>query len=109
MVDFLVWMLKGGREGGTQLDRGDGAGGGRRAYLEEEGRGTQSVPSSRMDFPGGQRGGKFGGQRVSLRKAQGHEGSLKQNFHRNPRLRAPPAQALSDKTTETSKQDGRGP
>lgn len=28
MVDFLVWVLKGGREGGTQLDRGDGAGGG---------------------------------------------------------------------------------
>ena len=34
-------------------------------------------------------GGKFGELKGSLGKAEGHEGSLKQNFHSNLRLRVP--------------------
>lgn len=44
-----------------------------------------------------------------LRKAEGQAGSLKQNLHGNPGLRAPSPPALSNRSTETSRQDARVP
>ena len=46
-------------------------------------------PLPRWVFLGIRAGGKFGELKGSLRKAEGHEGSLKQSFHSNPRLRIP--------------------
>lgn len=91
MVDFLVWMLKGGREGGTQLDRGDGAGGGRGAYLEEEGRCTQSVPSSRMDFPGGQRGWQVWGTEGQSQEGTGSRWKFETKLPQEPKAPSSPS------------------
>lgn len=95
-----------------QLDRGDGQWDRVGVVLGVGVGGLGDAPNlsplPRWVFSGIRADGKFGELKGSLRKAEGHEGSLKQSFTATQGSEFP-AQALLTKPLRPFRQDGRGP
>ena len=92
MVNFLARMLKGRGEALSWIEgmvSGTGVGGVLGVEVGGWGGALNLSPLPGWVFLGIRADGKFGELKGSLRKAEGHEGSLKQSFHSNPRLRVP--------------------
>lgn len=91
MVDFLVWMLKGGREGGTQLDRGDGAGGGAESVLGGGGEGHPICPLFQDGLSWGSTRWQVWGTEGQSQEGTGSRGKFETKLPQEPKAPSSPS------------------